>query len=348
MGHRRLHRAARRGGRQGPVSGSQLLWTLVAAAALVATAAASIAFGSRDVGLDDVLAGLGGRTEDLDAAVVPERLPRTVLAVVVGAALGLGGALLQGVTRNPLGDPALLGISSGAAFAVVVGITFFGIGGPFTTMGLATIGAAGAGAFVYAVGSLGRGGPTPLKLALSGAVTAAAFTSLVTAMVLTHPDVSHAVGLWQIGGVGGASWEQLAIAGPVLGAAGLLGLLLARPLNSLALGDDLAAGLGERVRRVRLLGSLAAVVLCGVATALAGPIAFVGLVVPHAVRLCFGSDHRWLLPISAVAGAVLLTAADVLGRVVARPAEIEVGIVTALLGAPIFIVIVRRMKARGI
>jgi iron complex transport system permease protein len=308
--------------------------------------AASVAFGVRDVSLADVAAGLAGATDGVAQAAVVARLPRTALAVLVGAALALAGATMQAVTRNPLADPGILGVSGGAALAVVTGLAFFGITGPDPTMGLAIVGAALAAVFVYAVGSLGRGGATPLKLALAGAATSAAFASLVSAILLPRVDILESFRFWQIGGVGGATWDRIAAVAPVLLLGTLICLAAARGMNSLALGDELAAGLGERVSRTRLIASAGAVILVGAATAVAGPIAFVGLVIPHLCRMLVGSDHRWLLPFAAVAGSALLVAGDVLGRVVARPEEIPVGIITAFVGAPVFIWIVRRQRVR--
>ncbi len=213
-------------------------------------------------------------------------------------------------------------------------------------MALAIGGAAAAAVFVYAVGSLGRGGATPLKLALAGAAATAAFTSLVSAVLLPRVDAMETFRFWQIGGVGGATWDRIAMVLPVLAVGAIVCLATARGMNSLALGDELAAGLGEHVARTRLVSSAGAVILCGAATAVAGPIAFVGLVIPHLCRLIVGTDHRWLLPFSMVTGAALLVAADVVGRVIARPEEIEVGIITALIGAPFFIWIVRRQRVR--
>jgi iron complex transport system permease protein len=201
---------------------------------------------------------------------------------------------------------------------------------------------------VYVVGSLGRGGATPLKLALAGAATSAAFSSLISAILLPRIAVMDSFRFWQIGGVGGASMGRIATVLPFLVVGTFLCLAVARGLNSLALGDDLAAGLGERVALTRGAAATGAVLLCGAATAVAGPIGFVGLVVPHACRLLAGSDHRWLLPLSMVVGAALLTAADLVGRLVARPAEVDVGIITALIGAPVFIAVVRRMRGRAL
>ena len=265
-------------GRRRPV---QATGVLVLVVVLVALMLASVTVGSRDVAWSDVVAALGGSTEGFDQAAVAKRIPRTWLAVLAGAALAVSGAVMQGVTRNPLADPGVLGVNTGASLAVVAGIAFFGLSTATSFIWVAIIGAGITAVLVYAVGSLGRGGATPLKLALAGAATS-------------------------------------------------------------------AAGLGERVAVARGAAALGAVVLCGAATAVTGPIGFVGLVVPHACRLLVGVDHRRLLPCSALAGAALLTAADVLGRIVARPAEIDVGIITALIGAPFFIHIVRRQKVRAL
>ncbi|MEE1929818.1 iron ABC transporter permease [Streptomyces sp. TRM 70351] len=329
-------------------AGVRTLWFLGAVLVLAALMAASLAFGSRTVGWSDVWAGLGGADGTLEQAAVTKRIPRTLLAVAIGAALGLAGGVMQGVTRNPLGDPGILGVNMGASLAVVTAVAYFGLSSPTGYIWVAMTGAALAAVFVHTVGTLGRGGATPLKLALAGAATSAAFASLVTAVVLPRNDIAGGFRLWQIGGVGGASFERIGQVLPFFAAGFAICLLSARALNSLALGDELAAGLGERVAVARGVAALGAVVLCGAATAVAGPIGFVGLVVPHTCRLLVGVDHRWLLPFTALLGAALLTAADVLGRVVARPAEVDVGIITALLGAPFFIWIVRRQKVRAL
>ncbi|MDN3252678.1 iron ABC transporter permease [Streptomyces sp. MA25(2023)] len=327
---------------------TRVTWLLVVVAVLAAAMTASLALGSRDVAWADVWSALGGAEQTLEEAAVAKRVPRTLMAVVVGAALGLSGAVMQGVTRNPLADPGILGVNMGASLAVVTAIAYFGLASVSGYIWVAMTGAALTAGFVYAVGSLGRGGATPLKLALAGAAISAALASLVSAVVLPRNDISDTFRLWQIGGVGGASYAQLGSVVPFLAAGFVICLASARALNSLALGDDLAAGLGERVALVRAGAALGAVVLCGASTAVAGPIVFIGLVVPHTFRLLVGVDHRWLLPFSALGGAVLLTAADVVGRVVARPAEIDVGIVTAIVGAPFFIHLVRRQKVRSL
>ena len=325
---------------------ARLAWLAAGLGVLAVLLVLSVALGAREVSLGDIVAALGGDTSTVAQAAVVKRLPRTVLAVLVGAALALSGASMQAVTRNPLADPGILGVSSGAALAVVTGIAFFGLADPYLTMGVAVAGAAAAAVFVYAVGSLGRGGATPLKLALAGAATTAALTSLVSAVLLPRVDVLNTFRFWQIGGVGGATWDRIAMVAPVLAVGALVCFACSRGMNSLALGDDVATGLGEHVGRTRAIASAGAVVLAGAATAVAGPIGFVGLVVPHICRLLVGPDHRWLLPFTALGGASLLVAADVVGRVIARPAEVEVGIITAVVGAPVFIWIVRRQRVR--
>lgn len=333
-------------------SATRLLWVVVAVGLLAAAVVASIALGARVIAPADVLEGLrgvlGGTEGGIEQAAVEKRVPRTLLAMVVGAALGVSGAVMQGVTRNPLADPWILGVTPGASLAVVSGIAFFGLASPASYLWVAIAGAGLAAVFVYSVGSLGRGGATPLKLALAGAASSAAFTSLISAILLPRIDVMNQFRFWQIGGVGGASYAKIVQVLPFLVVGFLVCLACARGMNSMALGDDVAAGLGERVAVTRAVAGLGAVVLCGAATAIAGPIAFVGLVVPHLCRLVYGLDHRWLLPMSMVVGAALLTTADVVGRIVARPAEVDVGIITAFIGAPVFIWIVRRTKVRAL
>ena len=328
---------------------TRVLWLLAAILVLAAVMVASLALGSRTVAWSDVWTALTGVSDgSLEQAAATKRIPRTLLAVTVGAALGLAGGVMQGVTRNPLADPGILGVNMGASLAVVSAVAFFGLSSATGYIWVAMAGAAVSAAFVYTVGSLGRGGATPLKLALAGAATSAALTSLVSAVILPRNDIAGSFRLWQIGGVSGASFDRLGQVLPFLLAGCVLSLLSARTLNSLALGDELAAGLGERVALARAVAALGAVVLCGAATAAAGPIGFVGLIVPHTCRLLVGVDHRWLLPFSALLGAVLLTVADIVGRLVARPAEVDVGIVTALVGGPFFLYIVRRQKVRAL
>lgn len=317
---------------------------LLSLLALTALMAISVTIGSRAVAAEDILSAFGGSTDGFGPAAVAKRIPRTLLAVIVGAALSVSGAVMQGVTRNPLADPGILGINTGASLAVVIGIAHFSLTSASSMIWVAILGAGTTAVLVYILGSLGRGGATPLKLALAGVAAGAALTSFINAVVLSRADIGDSVRSWQVGGVGGGSYASLQQVAPFLLIGFAICVLHARGLNSLALGDDLAAGLGERVVITRALASLGAVILCGAATAVTGPVGFVGLVVPHACRLLIGVDHRWLFPFSAVTGAALLTAADILGRLVSRPSELDVGIVTALLGAPVFIAIVRRQR----
>ncbi|MGV2166320.1 FecCD family ABC transporter permease [Agrobacterium sp. 16-172Ci] len=321
-------------------------WLGAVLALLSLLCALSVAIGTRDVSFADIVGGLSGRVETVAEAAVAVRLPRTLLALLSGAALGLAGAIMQGVTRNPLADPGILGVNMGASLAVVIGIVWFGIASAQAFIMVAIAGAGVSAVFVYVVGSLGRGGATPLKLALAGAATSVAFSSLVIAVVLPRSDIAGGIRSWQIGGVGGATFERIETVLAFLAAGFIISLLSARKLNSLALGDELAAGLGENVAVARAVASFGAILLCGAATAICGPIGFVGLVVPHLCRLLVGVDNRWLLPFSALGGACLLLAADIVGRIVARPSELDVGIVTALVGAPFFIWIVRRQRVR--
>lgn len=322
------------------------MWLVTGLAALVLLGFGSITIGVRDVGLSDVSAALAGSTETIGQAAVTKRIPRTVMALLAGAALGISGAVMQGVTRNPLADPGILGVNAGAALAVVIGIAWFGIALSHVYVLVAVFGAAVVALFVYAIGSLGPGGATPLKLALAGMATSVALASFINAVVLGRNDIAGGVRAWMVGGVGGVTFDRIVLVLPFLVIGVSISLLSAHSLNSLSLGDEVAAGLGERVRLVRGVASLGAVMLAGAITAVCGPIGFVGLAVPHVCRLVMGVDHRWLLPFSAVAGAALVTAADVLGRVVARPSEMDVGIITAFVGAPIFIWIARRRRVR--
>jgi len=323
--------------------GLSLVGLLMVLAGLIAL---SITVGTREVAWPDILAAIGGQDDNIGQAAVAVRIPRTLLALLAGGALALAGAVMQGVTRNPLSDPGILGVNAGAALGVVLGVAWFGMSSSGGFLWSALLGAACATLFVYRVGSLGPGGATPLKLTLAGAATSVACASLIIAVVLPRNDIAGGIQLWTVGGVGGATFDRIVPVLPVLLAGFAISLMSAHKLNSLALGDDLAAGLGENVAVARIVASLGGVLLCGATTAMCGPIGFVGLVVPHVCGLLIGVDYRWLLPFAMVGGACLLTAGDIVGRIVARPAEIQVSIITALLGAPVFIWIVRRQRIR--
>lgn len=322
------------------------LWLVAALSALLALWVASVTIGSRQVGWTDIGAALGGATDTIAQAAVAKRIPRTVMALLAGAALGVAGAVMQGVTRNPLADPGILGVNAGAALAVVVGIAWFGMALSHTYVWTAILGAALVAAFVYAIGSLGPGGATPLKLALAGTATSVALAAFINAVVLGRNDIAGGVRAWMVGGVGGITFDRVLLVLPFLLLGLAISLLAARSLNSLALGEELATSLGENVVLARLSSSFGAVMLCGAVTAVCGPIGFVGLAVPHVCRLLVGVDHRWLLPFSALVGASLLIGADVLGRVMVRPNELDVGIITAFVGAPVFIWIARQRKVK--
>jgi iron complex transport system permease protein len=274
--------------------------------------------------------------------IVEARAERTLLGLAVGAALGLAGALMQGLTRNPLADPGILGVNAGATFAMVVGMTTFGLTSMGQFLPMAFAGAAVAALLVHAVASLGRDGATPLQLAVTGAALSAGLASWTTGLLLADRRTMESFRFWQVGTIGGRGLDVLLVGLPFLAVGALLALAGARVLNTLALGDDLARGLGRRTTRDRLVVALAIVLLAGTATALAGPIAFVGLVVPHVVRGLVGPDHPPLLPFSMRGGAPLVVVADTLGRVVLPPSEVQVGIMAAVVGVPVFIALVRR------
>ncbi|MFD6529258.1 FecCD family ABC transporter permease [Streptomyces sp. NPDC060184] len=313
---------------------------------LVLIAAISLAVGSGHVPLADVWHGLVSPDDArrTDVIVRTVRIPRTCAGVLAGVALGLAGALMQGVTRNPLADPGLLGVNAGASVSVVLAMGVLGLTAPGQYLWFGFGGALLAALFVYGVGSIGREGATPVKLALAGAATTAFLGSLTTAMLLTDSKTFDQFRFWQVGSLSGRETDALWQVLPFIVVGTLLALALGPQLNALALGDDVARGLGQRVGAARAAAALAVVLLCGAATAIAGPIGFVGLVVPHAARLITGPDNRWVLAYSAVLAPILLLVADIVGRLVARPAEVQVGIVTAVIGCVPFVILVRRRK----
>jgi ABC-type Fe3+-siderophore transport system permease subunit len=339
-------RVPRRDAARRPPRSRRLVGLLLLLGLLVAACVASIAVGTRSIGLGEVWRGLldSGLTSEEAVIVRQLRVPRTVLGVLVGLALGVSGALMQGHTRNPLGDPGLLGVTAGASLAVVGAIALLGITSPSGYVWFAFLGALAGTVLVYAIGSAGRGGGTPVTLALAGAALSALLYGLVRAVLVSDQQTLDSFRFWVVGSLAGRGSDVAWQVGPFI----LLGLLLALAnspaLNLLGLGEDIARGLGQRIWLARLVGLTAITLLCGAATAACGPIAFVGLVVPHAVRALTGPDHRWLIPCAGLAGAVLLLTADVVGRVVVRPGELQVGIVLALLGAPFFIALVRRRR----
>lgn len=319
---------------------------VVLAVAVVAVALLSITLGSRAVGLDAVVAAARDyQPGDSDHQVIANRVPRTLAGLLVGVALGLAGAVMQGVARNPLADPGLLGVNAGASLAVVCAISVFGITAATGFVWFAFAGATVVAVLVYAVGSVGRDGATPVKLALAGAAVSAALTSVTTAVLLADASTFDRYRFWTVGSLTGRRLDLVVQLAPFVLVGIVVALCLGRLLNAMSLGDEIARGFGLRVGAARASAAAAAVLLCGAATAMAGPIWFVGLVVPHLARLLTGPDHRWILPYSALLGPVLLLASDVVGRLVAPPGEVQVGIVLAFVGAPFLIALIRRRRA---
>ncbi|MFE5036239.1 FecCD family ABC transporter permease [Streptomyces sp. NPDC056683] len=318
------------------------LGLLVSVVILLLVALVSIAIGAKQLPLDQVWHGLFHDTGTYGDVVVGTRLSRTVLGLLAGAALGLSGAVLQALTRNPLADPGLLGINAGASAAVVTAITYFGVSTLSGYVWFAFLGAAVVGALVWFLG--GSRGATPVRLALAGTAISAALYGYLQAVMITDDAALNKLRFWTVGSLASASNSTIVQVLPFLAAGTLVALGLARPLNAVAMGDDTARALGADLGRTRALAMLAATVLCGAATAACGPIAFVGLMVPHVVRSFTGPDLRWILPYATVLSPVLLLGADVIGRVVARPSELQVGIVTAIIGGPVFILLVRRRR----
>lgn len=319
---------------------------LVAAGGLlVVVAVLSISVGAKSIPLADVWSLVVHPDGSVDAGVVhDQRIPRTILGIAVGAALGAAGALMQALTRNPLADPGLLGVNAGAATAIVIALAALGSADPAVLVWFSFLGAAAASVLVYAIGSAGGRSASPVRLAIAGMAVTFALLSVVSAITISDPRVFDQFRFWQVGSLAGRGSAVLEQLGPFIVTGLVLALALGRPLNALALGDDVGRGLGASVGRTRLLGAVGVTLLCGAATAAAGPIAFVGLTVPHVARALVGPDQRWVLPTSMLLAAILLLAADVLGRVAAPTGELEVGIVTAIVGAPVFIAIVRRRR----
>ena len=309
----------------------------------------SISYGSKNIPLTDVISFFSGDlSDDFITAVIAARIPRTVFGLLAGAALGVSGVLMQAITRNPIADPSILGVNTGASLFVVIGIAYLGISSGIKLIGLSFAGALLTAFFVYGIASVGYGGAGAIKLALAGAAVSTALGALVNTIMLPDSQVMKEFRFWQVGSISGATWEDVKLLIPFC-VIGLIGaVIFASPLNAMALGDEMAVSLGVKVGQVRLFAAFAGVLLCACVTALAGPIGFVGLMLPHIIRQLMGNDLRIMIPLSAIGGAGLLTFSDVLGRVLGSPGEIEVGIITAIVGAPVFIWIVTRTKARSI
>lgn len=301
-----------------------------------------IAVGAKYLPLPVVLEALTARDPTVfDHMIVWDlRLPRAVLAVVVGAAIAVSGALLQGVTRNPLADPGILGLMAGASFAVVMATSFFGMSAPALLPFIAAAGALGAAAVVYGIALLAPGGPTPVTLTLSGAAVTVFLSAWISLAHILNEDGFDQLRVWLTGSLAGRDLSLLAYTGLPL-ALGIIGaLLLSRQVTVLAMGEEVATGLGVRTGRLKALLLAVVVVLTACAVTLAGPLGFIGLVIPHVVRLFAGSDYRLIVPFSALAGAAYLTGVDIVARIALQPQEISTGLVTAMLGSPLFVFLV--------
>ncbi|GAA4171464.1 FecCD family ABC transporter permease [Shinella granuli] len=280
--------------------------------------------------------------------LVDYRLPRTLLGLLCGAAFGVSGALIQAATRNPLADPGILGVNAGAAFFVTLAVGLLGFHSIEAYLWFALVGAVIVTLAVYALGATGRDGATPVRLVLAGVALSAVLGGIGSAITLLDPQAFDSMRFWSIGSIAGRDMEVVETVAPFIGIGLLIALIAARPLNALALGDDMARSLGANIFRARILTLVAVTLLAGAGTAAAGPIGFVGLMVPHVVRWFTGPDQRRIIPMTMIYAPVLLLSADIAGRLILFPGELEAGIVTAFIGAPVLILLARRKKASGL
>jgi len=309
----------------------------------------SITYGVKSVGFSDVIkAFTDSNSTDYNVNIVQARIPRSIFGLMAGAALSISGVLMQSITRNPIADPSILGVNTGASLFIVIGITFFNIQSKLSYIGLSFAGAVITALFVYKLASAGYGGPTPIKLAIAGAATSTALASFVSLIVMPNSSVMTTYRFWQIGSIGGTSFEDIKLILPIIVIAVIVSLMLSDDLSTLLLSEDTATSLGLNVNRTKAIAALCGVLLCATTTALAGPISFVGLMVPHIVRMIIGNDHKHLISCSGLYGASILLISDVLGRLLGRPGELETGIMTAIIGGPIFIIIIRKAKVQSL
>lgn len=326
-----------------------LLAMVLCMALLFIFAVFSISFGAKQIAFSKVIDVILGKDVDsLEATIIQQRIPRTVFGILAGGALGISGALMQSITRNPIADPSILGVNTGASLFVVAGIAFLNITAAYQYIWLAIIGAGITAFFVYSVASIGKDGATPLKLALSGAAVSIVLGALVSTIMLPDDRVLQAFRFWQVGSIGSATWDNISLISPFLIMGFIISMFISRYLNNLALGDEAATALGTNVVVTRSVGALASVLLCGATTALAGPIGFVGLIVPHLIRLIYGSEMEKILPLSFLGSGILLLVSDLIGRIIGSPGETEVGIITAVLGAPVFIFAIRKGRVKSL
>ncbi|MFF8433754.1 FecCD family ABC transporter permease [Streptomyces bacillaris] len=318
---------------------------LVLAALLLFLIALSTWIGAKDTSLGQVWTAIWNDDGSYATDVIRQlRLPRTLVGLMTGAALGVAGAVMQAVTRNPLADPGLLGVNAGASAAVVFGIGVIGLAGFGSLVWFSFVGAALTTVIVYVLGASGRAGPTPVRLALAGAAVSASLSGVIAGLTVFDSATYDYLRFWMVGSLAGREPQLVVQLLPFIVVGLVIALLLARSLNSLALGDELGRALGARIARTRLAAVVVVTLLCGASTAAAGPIAFVGLVVPLVARWLTGPDLRWVLPYSMLLAPVLLLVSDIIGRVALPGDELEVGAVTAVIGAPVFIAMVCRRK----
>lgn len=307
----------------------------------------SLLIGAKPLPVAVVVEAFSGRCQSAGCTIVLDaRLPRTLAGLLAGAALGLAGALMQSLTRNPLADPGVLGVNAGASFAIVLGAALLGISSPQEQLLVAFCGALAASLLVVLTGSQGGGQLSPVRLTLAGVALGAVLEGLSSGIALLNPDVYDQLRFWQAGSLDIRTLQTLKVVVVPVVLAGAVALMLSRALNSLSLGSDTAMALGSKVARTRIIGLLVITVLCGSATAVVGPIAFIGLMMPHMARWLVGADHRWSLPVTLLATPVLLLFADILGRLLV-PGELRVSVVSAFLGAPVLIWLVRRQRSGG-
>lgn len=327
----------------------RLFWLLLALATLVLVVLASVAVGSKDIPLPTVIEALFHYNDSDDHAIIMAlRVPRTILGLLVGAALGLSGALIQALTRNPLADPGILGVNAGASFFVTLAVGIFGFTSISSYIWFAFAGAVLATVVVYAIGSVGRGSATPIRLTLAGVAISAVLSGIQSGLALLDPATFDRMRFWGAGSLTAPGYENILVAAPFVAIGLVLAIFATRPLNAIALGDDLAASLGANITRTRVIVVIAVTLLAGAATAAAGPIFFVGLMIPHIARWLIGADQRWIAALTIVLSPVLLLGSDIVGRIVMRPGELQVGIVTAFVGAPVLILLARRRKVSGL
>jgi len=307
----------------------------------------SITLGARDIPLQIILKSFTTFDHSFDHLVIQTvRLPRSLMAITVGAALAVSGALMQGLTRNPLAETGILGIESGGALAVVATLFLFGSSSVTVYAGMAFLGAAIAAVSVYFLGTLGRGGATPLNLTVAGAAMTAFISSITTAILIVSQRTLEEIRFWLAGSLSGRDFDLFLKVLPCILIGLLLAFLLGKQITTLNLGEDVAKALGQKTTAVKVLAAISVVLLAGGSVAIAGPVGFVGLVVPHMVRFFIRTDYRWILPYSAIVGATLIVISDIAARVLLKPQELPLGVMTALVGAPVFIYLVKSKVTR--